>query len=257
MERKKKILVIEDNKRLLSNLKTFLESTGFIIETATDGENGIVKAKEMKPDLIICDISIPVKDGYEVLNELLKNKRTKRIPFIFLTAKVEREDFRKGMLLGADDYIFKPFDLDDLLKSINIRLSKAEYTNGALGDNGNGEEDRYGMEQKVLVKFGKKMEFCAIKEIKYIKSHSPYVLLKINNRKSSLVREPIGKWEYKLPQNYFIRIHKSVIVNKEFVSKVEKIGKASYILRMKEEPEPFIISRRCSKKLKEQLLENL
>ena len=90
------------------------------------GEEGITLALEILPCLIICDVMMPGIDGYEVLRRLSVPKETTSIPFIFLTAKVEREDLRLGMQLGADDYIFKPFKADDLLKAVSIRLKKCE-----------------------------------------------------------------------------------------------------------------------------------
>ncbi len=98
------------------------------------------KALKEIPDLVICDIMMPELDGYGVLHLLRKNSSTENIPFIFLTAKTERGDFRKGMEMGADDYITKPFDDIELLNAIEIRLKKqdilvAKYTDGEQGAN--------------------------------------------------------------------------------------------------------------------------
>jgi CRP-like cAMP-binding protein/CheY-like chemotaxis protein len=96
--------------------------------TAENGKIGVEKAQKEKPDLIICDIMMPVLDGYGVLHLLSKNKETANIPFIFLSAKAERSDFRKGMEMGADDYVTKPFDDIELLNAIESRLKKAELS---------------------------------------------------------------------------------------------------------------------------------
>ncbi|RJQ63174.1 MAG: DNA-binding response regulator [Stygiobacter sp.] len=251
---KKKILVIEDDKKLLNNIQKFLEEMDFIVNTASNGENGIRIVKEWKPDIIICDISIPIKDGYEVLQELSKDKQTKAIPFIFLTAKVEKEDFRKGMVLGADDYISKPFDLDDLLTSINLRLEKVNRWNTKeVVENKTTSEGPYKIEDKILINFGKKMEFCLLKELKYIKTAYPYTLLKFCSGKNALLRKSLDEWENKLPSDYFIRIHQSSIINTEYVTKIEKISKSSYLIRISDEAEPFIVSRRYSDRIKRRL----
>jgi DNA-binding response OmpR family regulator len=120
------ILLIEDNKEVRENTAEILELAGYKVNTAADGKKGVEQVNKNKPDLIICDIMMPVLDGYGVLHLLGKNAETVNIPFIFLTAKTERTDVRKGMEMGADDYITKPFDKIELLNAVESRLKKAE-----------------------------------------------------------------------------------------------------------------------------------
>jgi CheY-like chemotaxis protein len=122
----KKILLIEDNNEIRENTSEILELDGYEVITAENGKLGVELASNTKPDLIICDIMMPVLDGYSVLHLLSKNPETENIPFIFLTAKADRQDFRKGMEMGADDYITKPFDDVDLLNAIESRFKKIE-----------------------------------------------------------------------------------------------------------------------------------
>ena len=122
----KTILLIEDNKDVRENTAEILELSNYKVLTAENGKEGVTLATKEKPDLIICDIMMPVLDGYGALHLLAKNKDTANIPFIFLTAKTERSDLRKGMEMGADDYITKPFDDVELLNAIEIRLKKTE-----------------------------------------------------------------------------------------------------------------------------------
>ncbi len=122
----KKILLIEDNDDIRSNTAEILELSNYKVIVAENGKIGVEKAIEHKPDLIICDIMMPVLDGYGVLHAIHKNDSIKNTPFIFLTAKTERGDFRKGMELGADDYISKPFDGTELLNAVDSRLKKLE-----------------------------------------------------------------------------------------------------------------------------------
>jgi CheY-like chemotaxis protein/CRP-like cAMP-binding protein len=136
----KKILLIEDNKEMRENTSEILELSKYTVFTAENGKVGVEKAQKEKPDLIICDIMMPVLDGYGVLHLLSKNPETSGIPFIFLSAKAERSDFRKGMEMGADDYVTKPFDDIELLNAIESRLKKAEiskrdFSHGAEGFN--------------------------------------------------------------------------------------------------------------------------
>ena len=120
-----RILLIEDNDEIRENTAEILELANYKVDTAANGKVGVERALECVPDLIICDIMMPVLDGYGVLHLLQKNETLKNVPFIFLTAKSERGDFRKGMEMGADDYITKPFSDIELLTAIESRLKKA------------------------------------------------------------------------------------------------------------------------------------
>jgi CRP-like cAMP-binding protein/CheY-like chemotaxis protein len=120
----KKILLIEDNKDIRENTAEILTLAQYTVVTANNGKEGVELAQKEKPDLIICDIMMPVLDGHGALHLLSKNEETSSIPFIFLTAKAERNDFRKGMEMGADDYLTKPFDDVELLNAIESRLKK-------------------------------------------------------------------------------------------------------------------------------------
>jgi len=122
----KKILLIEDDLVLRENISELIELAGYEVEMAENGMIGIEKTKSFKPDLILCDVMMPELDGYGVLYFLSQNPETATIPFIFLTAKSEKEDLRKGMELGADDYLFKPFESTELIKAIESRLKKNE-----------------------------------------------------------------------------------------------------------------------------------
>lgn len=119
------ILLIEDDAVLRENTAELLEFSNYNVITASNGKTGVKKAIQKLPDIIICDIMMPELDGYGVLEALSKNRATKYIPFIFLSAKTERQDIRKGMNLGADDYITKPFTEKELISAIESRLAKA------------------------------------------------------------------------------------------------------------------------------------
>ena len=119
------ILIIEDQTEIRENIAEILELEGYETHTASDGKLGVSKAMEVAPDLILCDVMMPGLDGFGVLKILQGKPELATTPFIFLTAKTEKADFRKGMVLGADDYITKPFDDAELLEAIRIRLAKA------------------------------------------------------------------------------------------------------------------------------------
>jgi len=134
----KSILVIDDNPDIRDNTAEILELAGYSVATAANGKQGVELAIREKPDLIVCDIMMPELDGYGVLHMLRKNPELQFIPFIFLTAKTERSDFRKGMEMGADDYITKPFEDIELLNAVEIRLKKAGVLENQYAHTGQG-----------------------------------------------------------------------------------------------------------------------
>lgn len=120
----KKILLIEDDTVMRENTAEILELAHYTVKTAKDGKEGVECAKSFLPDLIVCDIMMPRLDGYGVLHILTRDAKTSSIPFIFLSAKAEKSEVRKGMEMGADDYLTKPFEETELLNAIESRLQK-------------------------------------------------------------------------------------------------------------------------------------
>jgi CRP-like cAMP-binding protein len=128
----KKIIVIEDNIEVRENISDILKLAHYEVITASNGKEGVGLIEQHLPDLILCDIMMPELDGYGVLHLISKDPHTADIPFIFLTAKSEISDFRTGMGMGADDYITKPFDGLELLKTIEMRIRKSEFLKTAF-----------------------------------------------------------------------------------------------------------------------------
>jgi CRP/FNR family transcriptional regulator, cyclic AMP receptor protein len=122
----KKVLLIEDNLEMSENTAEILEMANYKVITANNGKEGVKLTLETKPDLILCDIMMPILDGYGVLYSIHENREVRNTPFIFLTAKGERADVRQGMELGADDYITKPFNAAELLAAIETRFKKID-----------------------------------------------------------------------------------------------------------------------------------
>jgi CRP-like cAMP-binding protein len=131
----KKILIIEDNQLVREKVIKTLELAGYEVLVAENGKIGIEKARNENPDLVICSIIMPELDGYAVLRILNKNPNTSSIPFIFFTVKSEMSDLRKGMNLGADDYIIKPLEESDLLEAIETRLKISNDLNSKVKKN--------------------------------------------------------------------------------------------------------------------------
>jgi signal transduction histidine kinase len=123
----KRILCIEDDPGMRMSIRLMLELAGYEMEEADNGRTGVELALRLLPDLIICDIVMPDLDGYETLKELHKHESTASIPFIFLTGEDPRTHRRKGMNLGANDFLTKPIDMDDFLKAVSVRLEEVEH----------------------------------------------------------------------------------------------------------------------------------
>ncbi len=183
----KTILLIEDNKEVRENTAEILELAKYKVFTAENGKIGVELAEEHKPHLIICDVMMPVLDGYGVLHLLNKNPETASIPFIFLTAKSERTDFRKGMDMGADDYITKPFDDIELLNAIESRFKRAEalrneFSRDAEGLNRFFDEAR-GFEELKKLSQERKTKKYKKKEMVFTEGTSPAGLYFLNKGK--------------------------------------------------------------------------
>jgi signal transduction histidine kinase len=129
-----KILVIEDESLIRESIADILKEEGYQCIQAENGHSGIVSAKKYLPDLILCDIKMPEINGHQVLTALREDPSTSTIPFVFISALVDKKDFRTGMELGADDYITKPFTNEELLNSVKMRLAKNEEINAKLND---------------------------------------------------------------------------------------------------------------------------
>src|SRR5712692_10146863 len=121
-----KILVIDDEEVLREMVAQALSGEGYTVLAAENGQKGVVLARKEVPDLILCDVSMPMLDGYEVLKSLRDDPATATIPFVFMTAQIERGSMRHGMDLGADDYLTKPFTIPELISAVESRLKKKE-----------------------------------------------------------------------------------------------------------------------------------
>ena len=140
----KSVLLIEDDSALRENTAELLELSGYQVIAAPNGKIGIQKAIEHKPSIIVCDIMMPEVDGYGVLEALSHNEETKHIPFIFLSAKTEHKEIRRGMDLGADDYLTKPFEESELISAIESRIAKATLLS-AMSQQGQPDEKEEGL----------------------------------------------------------------------------------------------------------------
>lgn len=170
----KKALIIEDSADIRENVAEMLILAGYEAITANNGKMGVDLALSHLPDIILCDIMMPELDGYGVLYLLQKTPQTATIPFIFMTAKAERPDVRKGMDMGADDYLVKPFDDMELFNAIESRLKKRRNPVGFRSKGGNGIALFESLKAK-----GKIRSFAG-KQIIYVENDEPTHLYFVN-----------------------------------------------------------------------------
>jgi two-component system, sensor histidine kinase and response regulator len=128
----RKILVIDDTDFIREDIATTLQFEGYDTLTAEDGLAGVEKVRSEKPDLILCDVSMPRLDGFGALEQIRKMEDVSAVPFIFLTAKAEKADMRRGMELGANDYLTKPFTTDELIEAVNAQFRKLDQIQGMI-----------------------------------------------------------------------------------------------------------------------------
>ena len=220
----KKILVIEDNTEVRENIEEILALYGYQTCGAEDGTSGVELAIKEEPDLIICDVMMPKLDGFGVLNILSNKVETVDIPFVFLTAKTEASDFRRGMNLGADDYIAKPFLKDDLLRVIEIRLKKSERL-----------QQKYDRTKDAWISF-----------INEQKGYEALQKMSLEGQTKSYRKKEELFQEGKLPRNLFyitsgkVKIFKTNEYGKEFILSIKKEGDfIGYTALIKGEPYNF------------------
>lgn len=173
----KKILLIEDNADMRENTAEILDLANYKVISAPNGRVGVEKASKENPDLIICDIMMPELDGYGVLYLLSKNPSTASIPFIFLTAKAEKADLRKGMSMGADDYLTKPFEEMELLNAVEARLRKSDVFRKEFTKNIEGLSEflaqARGLEELSRLSADRKVHHFKKKEMIYMEGDEP------------------------------------------------------------------------------------
>ncbi len=246
-----KILLIEDDPDIRDSLKDIFEITGHNVYTASDGNKGINMAVEIKPDIILCDICMPILDGFQVKKILNEDRRASSIPFIYLTAIADIVNMREGMNLGADDYIVKPIDSFELLKIINNRLNRIKniksFTINEMPDR------ELTLEDKIPVNIGSELRFVEIKNIVAIDVNGNYSTIHTMEGKKHLLKKTIKSWETILPSKTFIRAHRRILINLNFVEKIEHWFNGTLVAKVKHFPEPIPCSKRYSQQIKKML----
>jgi DNA-binding response OmpR family regulator len=262
MNNPRKILLIDDEGDFRQVIAKQLVKHGFEVLEAPDGKEGLRRAAEGLPDLILCDLNMPEMSGYEVLAALRRDEALAGTPLIFLTAQSEPAEVRQGMNLGADDYLTKPVDFLDLLGAIKARLERREaekerednQLQRAMQNFAKTAQDTAGqatvlppadspLTGSFLVKTATEQRLVKISEIKSILASGEYSWVYWQgSQKGALLRKSLKQWLSELPAEQFIRVHRRAIVNLAFLDRVERLPTGRLQVRLRDTPEPIQVS---------------
>lgn len=223
------ILILEDDENVRLPLVDLLEAENYKVIAAKDGKEGLEMAQKRKPDLIVSDIMMPEMDGYEVFSALQKDPLTAIIPFIFLTARTDPADIREGLGLGADDFITKPFEQDDLLEAIRVRLNKFKrISEAALAADSNPEYDQ------IFIKDGESCWFVEYEKIRLLESEDNYVRVYFDKEKP-LISRTLNYLEERLPEKHFFRANRKQIINLKWIRHIQPWFNGGLLVSLKDD----------------------
>jgi DNA-binding response OmpR family regulator len=263
-----KILIIEDNADLAENIYLLLKEHGYNVLSCNNGEEGLRSIIDFNPDLILCDIMLPDINGFKLLTQLKKIETGIPPIFIFLTAKTLRNDVRRGMTIGADDYITKPFTYDELTNAIRAQFSKRSKVlrNIISTDKGIANTNRNSSKEKkikaapgkteldynghIFINDKKNPGFYLVKNLIVIKSLKDYTRLYFIEDKKFLLRKRMNYWENYLPKEEFKRIHRQTLINLNFIDKLEHLSSNRFSIILKNYPKSVEVSQRFGNKIK-------
>jgi DNA-binding LytR/AlgR family response regulator len=243
-----RLLIIDDEEDIRDSIKDIFQYDGNETFAASDGLEGLTMTSVLKPDLILCDIMMPGLDGFQVRKKLNENNITRDIPFIYLTAKAELTSFRRGMNLGADDYIIKPIRNRELIDAVYNRIRRIEgFKTREIKEN---DIPRLTPEDKILLNYGKEHLLVPVNDITFINVKENYTLLNLIDGKKVIQKKSLKKWQEMLPEKTFVRVHHNTLINFNYIEKIEPFFNGSLIARIKHHPESIICSKRYSQKIK-------
>ncbi len=224
-----KLLIVEDEQDLREALQSILELAGYEVLTAKNGKDGYDAIMTHLPDLVLCDVNMPELDGFELLSAINQRLSEEIVPpFIFLTAKVTKNDVRRGMNLGADDYIVKPFEYTEVLTAIRLRLDKRKK----LLKNGKNNRILSTPDKtfdKLAIPCGDGIELIAFDKIIRCEADRAYCTFHLIDKRKILVSKSMKEFEETLIHKDFMKVHKSTIVNINFVNKFVR-GKSGHLV---------------------------
>jgi DNA-binding LytR/AlgR family response regulator len=243
-----KILLIEDDIESGNHLKFILKKEKYDVIQAITAEESFMKYNECIPGIILCDVTMPELNGYQILEKFKRENHPFLTPFIFLNEHITNEDIMMGMQLGADDYINKKVNDLELLRSIRIRLIKYEALKVQMGKDRISK--KYGPADRVFFHINGCMTPVTIEKIIYISAKSQYSIVHVEGGKKFIQRRALNEWLNILPQNLFIRIHRSTLVNRNYIKEIRIAVNNSYKVLIVDSETQFEVSRRLVKNVK-------
>lgn len=247
------ILFIEDDQAVRKNLGKLLSLNNYYPILAENGIMGLELADKLLPDLIICDIMLPDIDGYTILDKLSKSDKTNTIPFIFLTARAEMESLRKGMTMGADDYLLKPLKTNEILKVIRKRLDKKILLSSKTVEAHENTSQNLSPEDSILITVESKVRSIKLKDIVCITSAGVYTYLHDVELKKCLIRKIIKEWMEILPPSQFMRIHRNAIINLSHIKNIDKCQNGTFTIYMNKYEDSLPSSHKYSGAIRKKL----
>lgn len=215
------LLVIEDEEQIRQNLVELLTLSGYEVASASSGLSGLALARQHPPELILCDIMMPQMDGYQVLEAIRQEAGLAHLPFVFLTAKADMVDLRRGMSLGADDYLTKPFSIKDLLAAIESRLKRHHLTPAPRPPTGFLKTIQGHDEKGVMTLLTAECLFFFVVNRQYFVRH-PLGTFQIHRSLDTLATE--------LDPTQFFRANRQVLLHRQTVRKYTYWDKGKYCL---------------------------
>lgn len=247
----KKILLIEDDYPLRLGIIKLFEKRGFTVLAVADGKSGMILAKELIPDLILCDIMLPDINGYEIFSSIKNIPLLTDVPFLFITALSNVDDIQKGLRLGVDDYITKPFNNEDLVARVQNKIAGHRKSKNNTGTQSSHESDS---NETFLIRTNGQPKLINYKDIVVIVAKAEYTEVFMKDSSKILVRKLLKEWEQFLPPQIFKRIHRGTIINFNYIEKLEKSSSRSLLVKLTYCDNSFVMSDRYAQKFRKELL---
>ncbi len=238
-----KLLIIEDEKDIRDALQDILELAGYSVIVAKNGREGYDIIIDKRPDLVLCDINMPGLSGFELLETINGRLKDEIIPpFLFLTARAEKQDIRQGMSLGADDYILKPFDHTDVLQVIRLRLGLRKKLLTAREES-DSQTPATAIFEKIALPCEDGLELVSFENIIKCQADRAYCTFHLTQNRKILVSKPMKEFEEILIKKNFLKVHKSTIININFAKKFVR-GKNGYLIMSDDSTVPVSVRKR-------------
>ncbi len=257
----KKVLIVEDDKSTREAMSEILELEGYQVKKAITAREAIDTLLETSFDVILCDLVLPDITGFSIIDHVIASHTGPRPVIIIVSGLDDRDNMRKGMELGVDDYVTKPFTRNELLKTIKTQLGKRELYKEEIEQEVEQKQHSQGTEVKralnkdtfLFLADSRSASFVKISDIKCIISDKDYSKIFIRDNKKFILKKSLRSWLSVLPRSIFLRINKSTIINLNYVLRVEEWFNGSYMVYLDGASEPFNISTRTAIKLRKDI----